>query len=285
MVEMQKPEYERISDTPAHSPFTYQPNKRFRAADAVRLRFHEEMEIKYVRSGCLAVNLGSQIVVAEVGDLIVINPYEYHSNLVEEGEAIYDMLCVNVSDPVMGGVLADYFGPYREGKFRFENLIRDGAVIKNALSLFEALEKEDGMLSALGRFVLFFDSLSPFREKPSVPGLQWASGRRREFVYTVFTYIHEHYGESIRLADLAAVCYMTEAHFCRTFKEMMGEPPVSYINRYRINRATALLSTTALSLKEIAARVGFSDEAYFSRAFRKYKGESPTAFMKNGREQ
>jgi YesN/AraC family two-component response regulator len=111
------------------------------------------------------------------------------------------------------------------------------------------------------------------------------SRRQREFVYTVFSYIHEHYAETIRLSELAGKCFMTEAHFSRTFKDLMGEPPVSYINRYRINKATALLSTTALSLKEIAVRVGFSDEAYFSRAFKKYKGESPTVYVKTQREQ
>ena len=131
---------------------------------------------------------------------------------------------------------------------------------------------------------MLFDSLSAYREQPSVIGMHGFSRRQREFVYTVFSFIHEHYGENIRLAELAGKCYMTEAHFSRTFKELMGEPPVSYINRYRINMATALLSTTALSLKEIAARVGFSDAAYFSRAFRKYKGESPTAYLRSGRE-
>jgi AraC-like DNA-binding protein len=116
-------------------------------------------------------------------------------------------------------------------------------------------------------------------------GLKSCSRRQREFVYTVFSYIHEHYAETIRLSELAGKCFMTEAHFSRTFKELMGEPPVSYINRYRINRAVLLMASTELSAKEIAERVGFSDEAYFSRAFKKYKGESPTAFLRGGRER
>ena len=285
MARTEKPEYERILGAPSHSPFVFQPYKTFSAYDeSVRLRFHEEMEIKYVRSGTLSVNLGSQIVVAEAGDLVIINPYEYHANLVEEGTAHYDMLCVDVSDNYMGGLVSEFFRPYREGKYRFKNLIKDKSVIQNALSLFDALAEEKGLLSEFGCFLMLFDSLSAYREQPSVIGLHGFSRRQREFVYTVFSFIHEHYGENIRLAELAGKCYMTEAHFSRTFKELMGEPPVSYINRYRINMATALLSTTALSLKEIAARVGFSDAAYFSRAFRKYKGESPTAYMRSGRE-
>lgn len=286
MVRSERPEYERILSEPSRSPFVFQSYKTFSAHDErVRLRFHEEMEIKYVRSGSLSVNLGSQIVVAEAGDLVIINPYEYHANLVDGGAAVYDMLCVDVSEAYMSGLVSEFFRPYREGKYRFKNLIKDEVVIGNALSLFDSLAEGRSALGAFAGFLMLFDSLEAYREQPSVIGLQGFSRRQREFVYTVFAFIHEHYSENIRLTELAAKCYMTEAHFSRTFKELLGEPPVSYINRYRINMATALLSTTALSLKEIAARVGFSDAAYFSRAFRKYKGESPTAYMKSGREQ
>lgn len=281
----EKPEYERIFGAGTRSPFVFQPNKTFSASERVHLRFHEEMEIKYIRSGTLSVNLGSQIVVAEAGDLVIVNPYEYHSNLVEEGVAVYDMLCIDVSEAYLGGLLSEFFHPYREGKFRFKNLIRDESVIRLALDLFSTLSEADGLLSAIGRFVLLFDALSPYREQPTVMGMKSFSRRQREFVCTFFSYIHEHYAETIRLSELAGKCFMTEAHFSRTFKELMGEPPISYINRYRINKATALLSTTALPLKEIAVRVGFSDEAYFSRAFKKYKGESPTVYVKTQREQ
>ena len=280
----EKPEYERIFGAGARSPFVFQPNKSFGASERVHLRFHEEMEIKYIRSGTLSVNLGSQIIVAEAGDIVIVNPYEYHSNLVENGVAVYDMLCVDVSENYMGGLYADFFLPYREGKFRFSNLLRDAAVKERLQALFSALENKENPLVSLGLFSLFFASLSPYKEQPSPLAQRSFSPRQREFIYTTFSYIHEHYAETIRLSELAGKCFMTEAHFSRTFKELMGEPPVSYINRYRINKATALLSTTALPLKEIAARVGFSDEAYFSRAFKKYKGDSPTAYVRARRE-
>ncbi len=280
----QKPEYERISDAHTRSPFVFQPNKSFCASERVHLRFHEEMEIKYIRSGTLSVNLGSQIIVAEAGDLVIINPYEYHSNIVEEGVAVYDMLCIDVSEAYMGGLYADFFLPYREGKYRFSNLLRDPAVKERLQALFSALENEETLLVSLGLFSLFFASLSPYKEQPTPLGSRSFSQRQRDFIYKVFTYIHEHYSENISLSALASECYMTAAHFSRTFKALMGEPPISYINQYRINKATVLLTTTTLSLKELAARVGFADEAYFSRAFKKYKGESPTAFSRAGRD-
>jgi mannose-6-phosphate isomerase-like protein (cupin superfamily) len=70
------------------------------------------MEIKRILSGTLTVNLGSQIISAEAGDIVIVNPYEYHSNLVECGEVVYDMLCVDLSEKFMGGLLSDAFLPY-----------------------------------------------------------------------------------------------------------------------------------------------------------------------------
>ncbi len=279
-----KPEYERVGDDGAHSPFVFMGEKRFASGEQSHLRFHEEMEIKLVISGSLSVNLGSQIISAEAGDLVIVNPYEYHSNLLEHGEAVYDMLCVDVSEQFMGGALSEVFMPYAEGKFRFENLIRDAVAVARARELFAALRDEEELLVTLARFSLFFAALSPYKAEASPLLRKGFSARQREFIYKTFSYIHEHYGESIRLSELAGRCFMTEAHFSRTFKELMGEPPISYINRYRINRATLLMTTTELSRKEIAERVGFVDEAYFSRAFKKYKGESPSAFLRSGRE-
>lgn len=281
----EKPEYERVAKAESRSPFVYHPQKHFSVEETAHLRFHEDMEIKLIRSGTLSVNLGSQIISAEAGDLVIINPYEYHSNLAEgSGEAVYDMLCVDISEQYMGGMLADAFLPYREKKYRFSNLVKDKNAVARACELFSSLRNGEDLLVSLGLFALLFASLSPYKEQPSLLWGKGFSARQKEFIYKTCSYIHEHYGESIRLSDLAECCYMTEAHFSRTFKELMGESPITYINQYRINHAVFLMTTTALSQKEIAERVGFSDEAYFSRAFKKYKGESPTAFMRTGKD-
>lgn len=282
MARIEKPEYERVGGAEKGSPFVFHKAKRFSYEDRGHLRFHEQMEIKLILSGTLTVDLGSQIISAETGDLVIVNPYEYHSNLVEHGEVLYDMLCVDLSENFFGGLLSDIFLPYEEGKFRFENLIKDEGAVLRARELFSALREGEELLVALARFSLFFAALSPFKAEITPLYSKGFSARQREFIYKTFSYIHEHFAEGIRLSELANRCFMTEAHFSRTFKALMGEPPISYINRYRINRAILLMKTTELSAKEIAERVGFSDEAYFSRAFKKYKGESPTAFLRSG---
>jgi len=68
-----------------------------------------------------------------------------------------------------------------------------------------------------------------------------------------------------------------EAHFARSFKEAFGLPPHRYLLTRRIERATALLLDTDLSITEIAFRTGWSSLGTFGRTFRDVTGDSPRA--------
>lgn len=74
---------------------------------------------------------------------------------------------------------------------------------------------------------------------------------------------------------LARVSGVSEAHFARSFKEAFGLPPHRYLLTRRIERATALLRDTDLSITEIAFQTGWSSLGTFGRTFRDVTGESP----------
>jgi len=74
---------------------------------------------------------------------------------------------------------------------------------------------------------------------------------------------------------LAAVSGVSEAHFARCFKQAFGVPPHRYLLTRRIERATALLRDTALSITEIAFETGWGSLGTFGRTFRDITGESP----------
>ena len=74
---------------------------------------------------------------------------------------------------------------------------------------------------------------------------------------------------------LARVSGASEAHFARSFKEAFGVPPHRYVLTRRIERATALLRDTDLSITEIAFQTGWNSLGTFGRTFRDVKGESP----------
>jgi len=74
---------------------------------------------------------------------------------------------------------------------------------------------------------------------------------------------------------LARVSGVSEAHFARSFKDAFGVPPHRYLLTRRIERATALLRDTDLSITEIAFETGWNSLGTFGRTFRDVTGESP----------
>src|SRR5919199_5120990 len=74
---------------------------------------------------------------------------------------------------------------------------------------------------------------------------------------------------------LALVSGVSEAHFARSFKQAFGVPPHRYLLTRRVERATALLRDTDLSITEIAFQTGWASLGTFGRTFRDITGESP----------
>jgi transcriptional regulator GlxA family with amidase domain len=74
---------------------------------------------------------------------------------------------------------------------------------------------------------------------------------------------------------LARVSGVSAAHFARSFKEAFGVPPHRYLLTRRIERASALLRDTRLSITEIAFEAGWNSLGTFGRTFRDVTGESP----------
>lgn len=74
---------------------------------------------------------------------------------------------------------------------------------------------------------------------------------------------------------LARVSGVSEAHFARSFRDAFGVPPHRYLLTRRIERATALLRDTDLSITEVAFRSGWRSLGTFGRTFRDVTGQSP----------
>lgn len=96
-------------------------------------------------------------------------------------------------------------------------------------------------------------------------------------------HMRAHYAEHITLTALASLENVTPAYFCRVFRQAYGIPPIHYLLRLRIQKARELLSTSSLTVTDIAQRVGFSSVHYFSRYFAKVHGVPPVDFRAGAR--
>ena len=86
------------------------------------------------------------------------------------------------------------------------------------------------------------------------------------------------YADPLDVASVAAVAFVSEAHFSRTFRAVFGETPHRYLQRRRVERAMFLLRETERSVTDICMDVGFRSLGTFSRTFRDIVGETPTDY-------
>jgi len=85
------------------------------------------------------------------------------------------------------------------------------------------------------------------------------------------------------LAQLAKKIGRSEAQMLRIFRRDFGTSPIAFLLERKLEQAMVLLLNTELTVKEIAAGLGFCDEFYFSRMFRKKCGKSPREYRQRDR--
>jgi two-component system response regulator YesN len=106
---------------------------------------------------------------------------------------------------------------------------------------------------------------------------QHAHAQRSRFG-EITRYIEHHFAEPLRLKDLANVFHVNLTYLSSAFREKTGTTVTKYINQCRIREAKRLIASSALSDKEIAFRVGYSNPNYFSRVFKQLEGQTVSEF-------
>lgn len=88
----------------------------------------------------------------------------------------------------------------------------------------------------------------------------------------------------IALQDIADSEQLSKYHFCKQFRLKLGMSPIAYLNKLRIEQAVSLLSTTSLSVADIAGMTGFDTPGYFTKVFRRIVGGTPTEYRDSKHE-
>jgi AraC-like DNA-binding protein len=78
--------------------------------------------------------------------------------------------------------------------------------------------------------------------------------------------------------DLAIRAGMSRSSFAVRFKELVGEPPLEYLTKWRMYKAGALVREGNYGLADIASRVGYESVGAFIRAFKRAFDQTPREF-------
>jgi len=91
-------------------------------------------------------------------------------------------------------------------------------------------------------------------------------------------FIREHACEGITVEQVLKAVPMSRTLLERRFKKLLGYTPHDHILRVKIERVKTLLTSTDLSMVQIAERTGFEHVEYLSVSFKRASGESPSSY-------
>lgn len=91
-------------------------------------------------------------------------------------------------------------------------------------------------------------------------------------------YMEEHYGNPIRLEDVARHIGRTPNYTSYLVRSATGLTVVEHLTAIRIKNACSLLAYSSVPIEEVARSCGFSDVAYFCRVFKNSVGITPNRY-------
>src|SRR3954449_566507 len=154
----------------------------------------------------------------------------------------------------------------------------DGGPIQSTLRLLggELGGRSPGSRSVVARLtdVLFVQVLREWLKREN-GGACWLRALRDPQIAEVIAVMHARPAEPWTLASLAQSVNLSRATLARRFTELVGEPPLAYLTRWRMDLAARRLKDTTEPVQSIARAVGYSSEYAFNRAFTRDRGQPP----------
>lgn len=90
--------------------------------------------------------------------------------------------------------------------------------------------------------------------------------------------IQKNLDKKISVEDLAKEACLCKGYFTRLFKEKMKTLPTHYIIQRKIERAQQMLTIKDISIRDVAAELGYDDCSHFISIFKRETGITPQDF-------
>ncbi|MCC6462586.1 MAG: helix-turn-helix domain-containing protein [Saprospiraceae bacterium] len=246
--------------------------------------FHPEFELTYIEGASGNRHVGTHISRYEGSDLVFIGSNIPHLNFDYGVKTEYEKIVLHLQSDFLSQSFPN-----------IPELAAIGAFFEKArygVGIFGATKQQAGErlkgLHRLPPFEQFLEVLQIFQLLATSheyellhpePVKNQYNRKEHERVKHLYRFIDEQYQRKIEIAEVAALCHLTEAAFCRYFRKMTRLSFTGFLNHYRVNQAKRLLLLDQ-NVSETCYQCGFESLSYFNRIFKKVTGENPLAFKK-----
>lgn len=237
---------------------------------------HQFTELFYVLHGEGVFYIENEKVPVKTDDLIIINPNVEHTektfpnNPMEYIVFGVEGLAFSFTEHDQAYGRGYSFYSYGSDKNQFINFAQ--------LMMHEFQDKKPGfekvchgLLEVLLVYISRKQKLSVISESSFQLSKECAIAKR---------YIDTNYAQDITLDSLADLTHINKFYLAHSFTECIGQSPISYLTERRLAACKELLSSSNLSVTQIATSAGFSSQSYFSQIFNKKVGMSPRQYRK-----
>lgn len=225
----------------------------------------ENYSLHYVLSGCGTLYMNGKEFPLSAGQSFLLFPYVSLSYRPESADFSYTWIDI-------GGKHADV--AFRRTAFAVAHPVSYEYVNMNLQQLFqniiqadEECQKMSCTYALLAHYIKNFPSHSP-------------NFVQRSHIQEAISYIEGNIRLPINSQTIADYLGISRSHLYRLFTSEIGTTVNHYVQTVRIESACRLLSTTDLTVKDIATNIGFSNPMYFNQVFRKYMGMTPGEYRR-----
>jgi AraC-like DNA-binding protein/mannose-6-phosphate isomerase-like protein (cupin superfamily) len=155
------------------------------------------------------------------------------------------------------------------------------AWMQSALTLMaaEAREFRPGGEAVITRLadILVIQAIRAWIETAPAARTGWLGALQDPQIGRALALIHRDPARSWTVASLARELAMSRSAFAARFTQLVDEPAMAYLKRWRMHVAMDALETEGATVAQLADRLGYRSEAAFARAFKRIVGIPPGA--------
>ena len=249
--------------------------------EGVQVHHHDFYEVYFLLDGDVEYWVDGSIYRLRPGDLMLINPQEFHRPIVTGDTAIYERIVLWINQEYLENLAQNRFLSrcFDKASPTHTNLLHPSAAARASLHdrlaqlVREYYSNEPGAdTCATGLFLQFMTEVN--RMALRADARREAQQESSPLVSRVLTYIREHYRDELSLDALAQQFYVSKYHLSHEFSHEVGIGVYRYILLHRLSMARQLLASGG-SPGEVCVHCGFKDYTSFFRAFKAEYGISP----------
>ena len=252
----------------------------------IPVHWHDELEIIYVKSGFLTVNISGENYIGKLGDAFVVSPGNLHFMGSQTGTVDYFTFLFPLkyiafrSDDMLDDKLIE---PLNSGHLMISPEIKD--TVKEQCEQLAGVyaaeidKSESKITSQIRKKIILLQFIHELWKKGFI--VENDTTGRNTVEKEMVSYIQQNYMGKILLREFGEQFHLSEKYISRYFKEHFHITLSQYVTYLRLEHAKQMLQETDISVTEVAMQSGYQNISYFIRSFKKTYGVSPLKYRKS----